>query len=256
MPSTTRASSWARVWSDGFDGTTHAFVWRDGVIFDIGVGLGVSNEAHGMNEHGDVVGSVTLDHDTQHAFLWRRNGERVDLGTLGGPYGIALGINKHGQVVGVSSTAENHNHAFLWQDGTMTDLGTLAGGSVSGANSINDRGQIVGVSDIAGGFFRAVLWKDGSISDLGTLGGASSQAFSINEAGEISGTASISLTSGETHAALRKDGRWIDIGAQLGPGITSIAYQVNEKGQLVGTAFGFRDGFQFHPILWSPERCR
>jgi probable HAF family extracellular repeat protein len=190
---------------------------------------------------------VTVAAHEQHAFLWRRDGARVDLGTFGGPMGQAFAVNRHGHVVGVSSTVEGRNHAFLWQGGQIMDLGTLPGGTISHAVFINDRGQVVGVADVVGGFFRAFLWENGAMRDLGTLGGASSQATSINQAGEISGTGAISLTSGETHAALWKDGRWTDIGAQLGSGIASVDYQVNDWGQLVGMGFGFRDGFDYHP---------
>jgi probable HAF family extracellular repeat protein len=117
-------------------------------------------------------------------------------------------------------------------------------------------GSTIPSSDVAGSFFHAFVWNGVTIPDLGTLGGASSQAFSINQARGISGTVSISLTSGETYAVLWKDGRSIDIGVQLGLDITSLAHQVNDKGQLVGTAFGFRDRFDYHPSSGRREHCR
>ena len=92
--------------------------------------------------------------------------------------------------------------------------------------------------------------------DLGTLGGPSSQAWSINESGEVSGAATLSPSSGETHAAIWEQGFWIDVGVNLGPNISSVGYGMNDKGQLVGNAWGLADGNQFHPFLWSPTRCR
>ena len=76
----------------------------------------------------------------------------------------------------------------------MTDLGTL-GGSFSWATSINDAGEVVGVSLTSDGELHAVLWTMNtagdvtSLTDLGKLKDtdAGSQAFDINNVGEITG---------------------------------------------------------------------
>jgi probable HAF family extracellular repeat protein len=93
-----------------------------------------------------------------HAFLWRQ-GQMIDLGTLGGVWSEGLLIDAHGRVAGNSETASGDTHAFFWEQGQMIDLGTLGGFHISSlANAMNDHGQVVGSSWTAGGRIRAVLW--------------------------------------------------------------------------------------------------
>lgn len=68
----------------------------------------------------------------------------------------------------------------------MQDLGTL-GGTFSSANSINNRGDIVGASTTATEAFHAVVWQDGVMYDLSPSAEGDSQAFDINNKGEIAG---------------------------------------------------------------------
>ncbi|MDP9370217.1 MAG: hypothetical protein M3Q03_18420 [Chloroflexota bacterium] len=102
----------------------------------------------------------------RHAWLYR-DGELIDLGTLGGPESSALGLNAAGQVVGESQISagapgataspaasagdmEPPWHAFIWEDGVMTDLNALVSGEselvLETAYVVNDAGQIVGVA--------------------------------------------------------------------------------------------------------------
>ena len=81
------------------------------------------------------------------AVLWTPGGGTQDLGTLGGPSSRGYAINESGHVAGSSTTATGATHAFLWAPGQgMRDLGTLPGGESSIARGINDRGEVVGQS--------------------------------------------------------------------------------------------------------------
>jgi probable HAF family extracellular repeat protein len=81
------------------------------------------------------------------AVLWTPNEGMLDLGTLGGVSSRAYAINARGHVAGSSTTATGATHAFLWTPGTgMEDLGTLPGGALSIARGINDFTEVVGQS--------------------------------------------------------------------------------------------------------------
>src|SRR5919108_2188477 len=179
-------------------GETHAFLWQDGVMHDLGTPEGINTaDARAVNDRGQIVGSGRCvcppEPGPFSALLWR-DGEITNLGTLGRLFdsSAANGINNRGQIVGSSWTlmvhpeAPENERAVLWQDGEITDLGTLGGG-VSLARALNERGQIVGSSRTVSGDQHAFLWQDGVMSDLGTLGGSFSFATGINERGQVVG---------------------------------------------------------------------
>jgi probable HAF family extracellular repeat protein len=102
---------------------SHAVMWENGVIRDLGV-LGCGNPDPRCNSG-------------------------------------ATGINPSGQVVGWSETRDAFERAFVWERGVMTDLGTISGafGSSSRAFAINPRGEVVGSSSTSGGESHATLWR-------------------------------------------------------------------------------------------------
>jgi probable HAF family extracellular repeat protein len=162
----------------------------------------------------------------------------TDLGTLqAGGAGFAFGqeLNDSDTVVGGSSTSgETVFHAFVWTQATgMVDLGTL-GGSQSFANSVNGASQIVGWADTASGRQHAFLDQSGHMTDLGTLGGAQSEARSINLSGEIVGWAD--TAGGKQDAFIRTGSNLVDIGRLLTDATSSVANDVDNNGDVVGTA--------------------
>jgi len=75
-----------------------------------------------------------------------------------------------------------------------------------------------------------------SVTDLGTLGGQESEAFAINNAGQVVGTSVPTSSSLTIHAFLYSGGRMIDLGALNSSFYNSYAFGINEKGQVVGYA--------------------
>jgi probable HAF family extracellular repeat protein len=247
-------------------GASHAFLWVNGQLTDLGAiggGSFAASAAYGVNNNGDIVGQTTVNSsDPPHAFLYR-GGVMTDLGTGfgSGSFSRAWDINSAGQIVGERSmTQSSAVRAFLYQDGTFLDLGTLGGhnpfpfGIDSIAYAINERGQVVGTALPPDPPLHAFLWENGEMQDLGTLGGdtEATEAFSINNAGTVVGSSQ--TPEEEIHAAVWRNGVIRDLGT-LG-GDSSAAYGVNRFNQIVGgsrtaTSPPFNAG---HAFLWEKGR--
>jgi probable HAF family extracellular repeat protein len=183
----------------------HPFLWERGTMMDLGTLGGAIGFASGLNNRGEVVGTMNLTGDsTAHPFLWER-GTLTDLGTLGGSFGQASWINEAGEIVGNALTENDAAFlAFLWKNGSMKNLGTLEGSCASFPQSINSKQQVVGQAFFCNGSpQQAVLWQNGSVINLNSFVPAGSDLILIegnfvNERGEIVGTAV--RTNGEGHA--------------------------------------------------------
>jgi probable HAF family extracellular repeat protein len=201
-------------------------------------------QGYGVNDAGDIAGTMQTPTSIEHAFLMTAAGTR-DLGTLGGSWSSALAVNNSDQVVGESNPPHTAlEHAFLWTPGAgMRDLGTLGGGQ-STAFDVNDAGEVVGAAEVPSNQSRAFRWQSGRMTMLGGLGGHESFAFAVNDAGDVVGEAH--TESHETHAVIwPRSGGVIDLGARLTPGF-SEALDVNDNGDvLLETTFFnylYRDG--------------
>ena len=227
------------------DGTNHAFLWKNGVMNDLGT-LGAPNSvAYHVSGSEQVVGGSVTSNGTSHAFLWEK-GMMTDLDTLGGWNSVAYGISDSAQVVGSSETASGTDHAFIWEiigtSGVMDDLGTL-GGWNSVANAINGVGQVVGGSETFSGTEHAFIWErgKGSMTSLGTLGGKNSRAFGISDCGRVVGGSE--TQSGTDHAFLWGNGAMVDLNDVVSTnfrGELVEANSINTNGQIAVT--GLVDG--------------
>ena len=218
---------------------THAFLWRDSVMTDLGT-LGSSSDvsvAHSINNAGYIAGQSTVNNPgVIHGFVWH-NAQMIDIGTLGGLWSVAYGINNSNQVVGHSLDLNNEYRAILWQNGGLLDLGTL-GGNSSRANAINNLGQIVGGARNQAQEYRAFLWENGSMSDLGIFG----VAYGINERSQVVG----SVDGLNGHAFLWDNGMITDLGT-LG-GTRSIASSINDSTEIVGMSI---NGTETRAFIWK-----
>ena len=166
---------------------------------------GTSSYAYGINDSGQIVGSITGANGTTSATLWS-NGTTAYLDSLGGSYNTAIGINASGQIISgnyINGTSADNGayRATIWNGGTITELGTL-GGTGSVANSINASGDVVGFSSNSGNLANlATLWSNGNVIDLNSFlpqsikeaGWILYSANAINDSGTIVGAASNSL---------------------------------------------------------------
>jgi probable HAF family extracellular repeat protein len=215
--------------------------------FDYGV-------SRAMNERGQVVGFMYSlgDVPVHHAFSYQ-NGVTKDLGTLGGKGSQAYGNNDKGQIVGLAHTADDVGHAFLWTRNRMIDLGSLGGESF--AYDINNKTQVVGyyLDDV--GAKRSFLWNKGYMYDLSDFGGIESDAWGINDHGQVAGYANNANDEDraylwQPHSPNGSSGDLIDLGL-LANGHESFAYNLNNRGEVVG-ACQMTSG-QFRAFVWRPD---
>jgi probable HAF family extracellular repeat protein len=171
----------------GFSATptspSHAFLYSDGRMMDLGTLTGDYSEAYAINNLGQVTGA---------GFLYS-NGQMTDLGGLGGG-SLGYGISDSGFVTGRSalSASEGIYHAFLYSNGQMKDLGALPGDRYSVGLAVNDSGQVLGLSSLFSGdsSSRPFLYSDGQLLTLTTtipLGWSQfrGDSFNLNNNGQI-----------------------------------------------------------------------
>ena len=184
---------------------THAFLYSTstGNFRDISNIIGDSLVGYALNNAGQVAGDIAVLPDQLHAFYYS-DGVIHDIGTLpGGGIASARGINDSGEVVGYSdATGVSYRHAFLYQNGQMQDLGLLQPNDFdSAARGINNAGDIVGASGYAG-----FLYHNGTMQRLDSLidpslGWNISDAYAINDRGQITGIGSQGMFLMTPHVA-------------------------------------------------------
>lgn len=189
---------------------------------------GTASRGNAINELGWVAGFSNLAGDaTRRAVLWR-DGDVIDLGTLGGPESNSnvplAGLNNRGTIVGISQTDEPEPEGELWscsiffpppmnsglicsgfllEDDTMTPVPT-PGGNNGFATAVNGRGLVTGWAENEVEDpdcvppqkfqFRGFVWdpgKDELIELEPFPGDEVSTGNAINERGQVAGISGI-----------------------------------------------------------------
>ena len=262
-----------RGWVAGFstlpgDLNQHAFLWRNGVITDLGT-LGGPNSSPSFSpfsEKGDGGAAETSTPDPNGEnfcgsgmiclpVLWH-DGSFTILPTLGGNNGVANQVNNRGQVAGSAETTllppacqSGIAEPVVWDNGVIQDLYMFPGDLAGVALAINDSGEAVGFSATCT-TFHALLWRNGMITDLGNLGGlAGNVASAINNRGEIAGTSDLP-GDGTSHAFLWQKGVMTDLGALPGD-FSSGALGINSGGRVVGFSCMDQGCMSSRAFLWE-----
>jgi probable HAF family extracellular repeat protein len=224
----------------GWGTQARSFVWRNGVMTDIGTLGGPDAVSTTLNARGEITGQSYTDSTANPAtgvpttdpFLWH-NGRMRDLGTLGGAFGLANWLNDRGEVVGQSDLAgDQASHPFLWDGKRMLDLGTL-GGDFGAANDVNDAGAVVGWATTPGdSTAHAFLWDHGVMTDLtGANSTKCTIAGSINQQDDAVG-----ITCDEQDALLWANGKQYDLNTLIAPSQLrlTVANYIDNRGDIVG----------------------
>lgn len=147
------------------EGGSHAFLWENGEMRDLGCLAGGNSWGFDINDLGQVAGQSEMlksnKSTAMHAALWD-DGEIVDLGSLfESPFdnSIATSINNHTQIVGTSTvdlvplidkpgSYTTIECGFLWEDNELYNLNDLIDQpgkwQINMPMDINDNGIIVG----------------------------------------------------------------------------------------------------------------
>jgi probable HAF family extracellular repeat protein len=212
----------------------------------------------------------------------------TELGTLGGTVGSADSINNKGWVSGFANLlGDREEHAVLWLNGGITDLGTIGGPNSSvGFPAKNDEGLIVGFSQTSNidrlgegwnytctpsghrcqgtnlitlGF----VWQNGVMTSLPTLGGNISEAFGVNNLGQVVGFAETKTQDANCVRPQMLDYEAVmwnpngDVQATLLPfpgDSVSVAVGINDNGQVVGASGAcapLSPSIGAHALLWQ-----
>ncbi len=160
---------------------SHAFVWHDPVLTDLGLAPNTfATWARGVNNLDEVLVRGEFDDDEptnriNGSFLLR-DGKFIDLGQLPG-YDVIDGtdLNDQSQIVGLARAVESSDEpdvGFIWQGGIMTNLNDLIPPEsqlrIQRAEGINSTGQIAAVGDDEAGDVVALLLTPvrGPLGDL------------------------------------------------------------------------------------------
>jgi probable HAF family extracellular repeat protein len=200
----------------------------------------------GLNDTGQVVGCGSAPDGGVGALIWSPGAGAQVLGRFSASgYSVGAGINNSGQVAGSSSSLP-----FLWSGQTMINLCNTSdciGGTASG---ISNSGQVVGTFFDANSMFALSVWH-GDATPCHTARGSFTAAQAISSSGAIAGYGDSVGADGSYGAfAVLWSGSSVQNLGQLPNGFGSVAYGINNVGQVVGSAPNLDGGGAF---LWSSE---
>lgn len=255
---------------DSFKSTTaekgYATVWRNGVVTDLGAGLG--SLAQRVNSQGWVLGVRPLTNSvvTRQAFVWRNN--RIDnLGTY--PPGVTtrltdcVGLSDAGTVACRSlidvGIGELDWHSYLWNNGVFQEL-SYPGATDVVVSAVSRNGTIAGIMALAGDVTaygdpdRPFVWRDGVFTFLPRVAaGFIANILAVNDQGTV--LADLSSRTGSRQEIWTASGSvtGLPAGVSIASGDAVVrVHDLNDQGQLLAAVkkgFGAERQVLLTPML-------
>ena len=194
--------------------------------------------AHSINNSGQIAGTAETVDNSVFALTWDATNGVRDFPDMEGASWTGT-INNFGQIA-----LYGNSGAFLWSENSAPQQINGWGSGPLSLTGVNDLGQVVG-GHWPDGMPTAFFWNGGIAQEIGNLGGETSQAYAINNLGQVVGISE--LADGTSQAFL-----WDSVNgtSDLGtPGLSSIASDINDLGQIVGRS-EIESG-QSHAVLWQ-----
>lgn len=215
----------------------HAAIWDpDGNLLDLGALGGDDSELEAVNQDGAAAGYVIVA-DVGYGGVVRTAAgglvelEELEIGGNSHPYSIT----DDRTVVGGTWIA-GISRAIMWPSGATTpiDLGVIAGAQSTEAYDCNSHLQVCGTGSRGEPYFRtAFLWTEiDGLQPLVYEAGTHSEAWGINDAGTVAGTA-YGLDMMPQAAVWQADSGWTLL-PLLNTANASYGYDINDAGWVVG----------------------
>jgi probable HAF family extracellular repeat protein len=194
------------------------------------------SRAYGINDNGDVVGTALSSNSSSTLpFIWDKQTGIQAIEQLSGSFANAYGINNDKQVVGVSGSS----CGFKWDNGVITSLGSVGPWGYKPIN-IGNNGVVVGSSFNSFGDERATFWNTENVKTDFISESYRARANAINDQGQIIGW----VWTDDWHAFVWDNEHGLKIFSSIG--LQNLGYDINNKGQIVGTDYG--------AVLWELDK--
>ena len=229
----------AGIANPGYGPTTAILREADGKLMQLKpIRDGAYGTAYGINDKGWVVGC-----SDNLAVLWQGSVNAQTIGNTSCSNSCAIDINNNDSIAWNGNLYDSNNQfvgrrSYVWNNGVNTLLQGINADDNCYACAINDSGYVIGNSGD-----NAVVWNsDGKIIlNLGNV-----EVSGINNSGQIVGV------KDDRAVIWNPDGSiCADLGMLGGVYTHSIAYGINDSGQVVG-GIAYDEYNNLEPALWQP----
>lgn len=237
------------------DGTAHGFVRdRQGHVVSFGVAKAGLTRSQAINNRGELAGDYVdpgavpgpdglSPRGTIHGFT---RDSRGDIHAFDVPFDhlhVIKGMNDRGQIVGYYDSSGTTQGSFVREPDGRVTLITYPGAPITEVYGINNQEQIVGAflqpgaavgpdGTVQPGTVHGLIWERGRFTTLDVPGATTTQAFGINDRGQIVG--GYRDANGNAHAFILDRGRYRAIDAPDRPADTgTMATTINDLDEIV-----------------------